>query len=109
MPDKYFLSPRTVRRILNYKDTKFGDLNETGTLTTRTGEANAVGTYIATDRQTDCPSKWIPQGMNVSLQGRMVKTDISSPLCARGYKGVSGRDLTTVVAYGKDKSKKCDK
>ena len=65
-----------------------------GTLTTRTGEANSVGTYIAdrqTDRQTDddIKSQWIPQAvMDCRYQGnpKFYKKTIGT-ICARDYKG----------------------
>ena len=64
-----------------------------------------------TDRQTDVrQSQWIPQGLNVARteEKKPKPTDIAAPLNARDYKGVRGRDYSTVVYYEKNKSKQCD-
>jgi hypothetical protein len=54
--EKYYLSQKSVERLLNYKDSSYGNPEETNcnTITARTGHSDTVGTYLAqTDRQTE--------------------------------------------------------
>ena len=59
----------------------------TGTLTTRTGEANSVGTFLV-DRQTDLKGEWISQEViDDRYQRPRISDKVVNTICARDYKG----------------------
>ena len=72
-------------------------------------DRETIGTYVATDRQTDRQTeipqgKRLSQGLNVarSEKKKPIVTEISAPLCARDYKGVRNREYSTVVKVLKE-------
>ena len=71
------------------------------TITTRTGEAESVGTYIAErERERDnIPQgqQIKPQGLNIGFKRRGQITDIAQTLQARDYKGMSNQGITTII------------